>query len=58
MVWWVVLWVCIGVAGLVVLALLTLRLYRQVRQLGREVGAAAARIGALTDELQRSAPHR
>jgi len=58
MLWWVVLWVCAGVAGLVVLGLLTLRLYRQVRQLGREVSAAAARIGALTDELQRSAPHR
>jgi len=56
--WWVGLYVWLGVAGLAVLTLLSLRLYRQVRQLGREVGAAAARIGAITDDLQRSAPPR
>jgi hypothetical protein len=58
MLWWVGLYVWLGVAGLTVLTLLAVRLYRQVRTLGREVSAAAARIGALTDDLQRDTPRR
>ena len=50
------LYVGIGAAGLGVLAALTVRLWRQVRQLGREVAAASARIAAAGDELQRAAP--
>jgi len=56
--WWVLAAVLLGAAGIGVLAALALRLYRQVRRLGREVAAAGARIAAVTDELQRSAPHR
>jgi hypothetical protein len=45
-----------GVLGLAVLGGLTVRLWRQVRDFGREVGAAGAKIGALNDELARIAP--
>lgn len=55
---WVLFGVLLGAAGIAVLALLTIRLYRQVRQLGRDVGAAGARIAAATDELQRASPRR
>lgn len=55
---WVLLYVGIGVIGLGVLAGLTVRLWRQVRQLGREVAAASARIAAAGDELERAAPPR
>jgi len=55
---WVLLFVGLGVLGLGVLAALTVRLWRQVRQLGRDVGAASARLAAASDELARSAPHR
>ena len=58
MLWWVLFGVALGVAGLAVLAGLTLRLWRQVRQLGRDLSAAGARIAAVTDELQRAAPRR
>lgn len=56
MLWWVLFGVLLGAAGLVVLAVLTLRLWRQVRQLGREVAAAGARIAAMNDELARARP--
>ena len=55
---WVLLAVLLGAAGIGVLAALTVRLYRQVRRLGRDVAAAGARIAAVSDELQRSAPGR
>jgi hypothetical protein len=55
---WVLLFVGLGVAGLGVLAALTVRLWRQVRQLGREVSAASAKLAAVSDELQRAAPPR
>ena len=43
----------------VVLALLTLRLWRQVRQLGREVAAAGERVNRAMIELdQLSTPRR
>jgi hypothetical protein len=55
-VWWVLLAVVLGVVGLVVLGLFTLRLWRQVRQFGRDVAAAGDRIARASDELQRAAP--
>ena len=56
MLFWVLLYVGIGVIGLGVLAALTVRLWRQVRQLGHEVAAASARIAAASEELGRAAP--
>ena len=53
MLWWVLFGVLLGAAGLGVLAALTVRLYKQVRRLGRDVAAAGARIAAVTDDLQR-----
>jgi hypothetical protein len=55
---WVLFYVGIGVVGLAVLAALTVRLWRQVRQLGREVAAASARIAAASEEVGRAAPPR
>ena len=55
---WVLIGVVLGAAGIAVLAALTVRLYRQVRQLGREVSAAGARIAAITEEMQQAAPRR
>jgi hypothetical protein len=55
---WVLFGVLLGAVGLAVLGLLTVRLYRQVRRLGRDVAAAGARIAAVTDELQRTSPQR
>lgn len=51
---WIVVDVSLAVIGLVVLGLLALRLWRQVRVLGREVRAAGERIqtaAATLDEL-------
>jgi hypothetical protein len=56
--WWVLMGVVLGAAGVGVLAALTVRLYRQVRRLGRDVAAAGARMAAVTDELQRTSPQR
>ena len=57
--WWVILYVGIGVVSIAVLALLTLRLWRQVRQLGREVAAASDRVNrAVTEMDQISASRR
>jgi sulfite exporter TauE/SafE len=55
---WVLLGVVLGAAGIAVLGALAFRFYRQVRQLGREVSAAGARIATITDEMQRAAPRR
>jgi len=58
-VWWVVLYVVLGVVSIVVLTLLTLRLWRQVRQLGRDVAAAGERVNAVMSEIdQISTPRR
>ncbi|MDQ1696286.1 MAG: hypothetical protein QOJ03_1639 [Frankiaceae bacterium] len=54
--WWIVSAVVLAGAGLVVLGLFTLRLWRQVRQFGRDVAAAGERITQASDELQRAAP--
>ena len=57
--WWVFLYVAVGVLSIVVLALLTLRLWREVRQLGRDVAAAGERVSAVTSQLEQiSAPRR
>jgi hypothetical protein len=53
---WIGVDVALAVAGLLVLALLTLRLWRQVRQLGRDVAAASSRIATASDELARISP--
>ena len=53
---WVIGAVLLLVAGLAVLGAFTYRLWRQVRQLGREVAAASDRIARASDELQRVAP--
>lgn len=56
MLWWVLVGVLLGAAGIAVLATLTVRLYKQVRRLGRDVSAAGARLAAITAELQQTAP--
>jgi|HubBroStandDraft_6_1064221.scaffolds.fasta_scaffold2478040_1 hypothetical protein len=50
---WIVLYVGIAVVGLAVLGLLSFRLWRQVRQFGRDVSAAGEKITAVTDQLSR-----
>jgi hypothetical protein len=55
-VFYVALFVSLGVVSIVVLGLLALRLWRQVRRFGREVSAAGDRIARATEELQRAAP--
>jgi hypothetical protein len=52
---WVLFGVLVGAAGLAVLGVLTVRLYRQVRQLGRDVAAAGARMAAVTAEVPHAA---
>jgi hypothetical protein len=55
---WVLLAVAVGLAGLGVLALLTLRLWRQVRALGRQIAAAGERLAAAGNAVQSAAPPR
>ncbi|HET6910547.1 MAG TPA: hypothetical protein VFH54_14510 [Mycobacteriales bacterium] len=55
---WVLVGVLLGAGGLAVLGGLTWRLWRQVRQLGRDIAAAGARISAATDELARVSPRK
>jgi len=60
---WIALWVLLGVAGLIAIAIPALRLFRHVKVLSREVrrvsrdlkdaGAALARA---TEEMSRSRP--
>jgi hypothetical protein len=58
-VFWIVLYVAIAVAGLAVLGVLAFRLWKQVRQFGRDVAAAGAKITAVTDQLANiSSPKR
>jgi hypothetical protein len=52
---WIVLYVGVAVAGLGVLGALTIRLWHQVRDFGREVSAAGAKLAAVTDELSKVA---
>jgi hypothetical protein len=53
---WVALFVPVGVASVAVLGFLTWRLWRQVRQFGKDVAAAGERIGRASEELQRISP--
>jgi hypothetical protein len=55
---WVLLGVVLGAGGVAVLGGLTWRLWRQVRQLGRDVAAAGARITAASEELTRVSPRK
>jgi len=57
-VWWVFLYVVLGVLSIVVLALLTLRLWRQVRQLGRDVAAAGERVNSVMSQIDQISPPR
>jgi hypothetical protein len=53
---WIGIDVALAVLGLLVLAGLTVRLWRQVRQLGRDVSAAGARIADASEQLSTVAP--
>jgi hypothetical protein len=53
---WVALYVGLAVAGLVVLTVLAVRLWRQVREFGQAVSAASERIAAVADELAKISP--
>ena len=55
---WVLFGVVLGASGVAVLAVLTVRLYGQVRRLSREVSAAGARIATINEQLQQAAPRR
>jgi hypothetical protein len=48
---WIGIDIGLAVLGLLVLAALTFRLWRQVRQLGRDVGAAGTRIADASEKL-------
>lgn len=53
---WIFLYVGLAVAGLALLAVVTVRLWRQVQVFGREVSAAAEKIAAVSDELAQISP--
>jgi hypothetical protein len=53
-VWWVILYVAIGVVSIAVLGALALRLWRQVRQLGRDISAASDRLNTALSDLDRA----
>ncbi|HWB67643.1 MAG TPA: hypothetical protein VG708_12535 [Mycobacteriales bacterium] len=53
---WIGVDIALAVIGLAVLAGLAVRLWRQVRQLGRDVAAAGERISAASDQLNRIPP--
>jgi hypothetical protein len=53
---WIGIDIALAVLGLAVLAGLAWRLWRQVRQLGRDVGAAGERIASASQQLQEVVP--
>jgi threonine/homoserine/homoserine lactone efflux protein len=53
---WVLLGVLLGAAGIAVLGWFALRLWRQVRELGRDVAAAAERIESATAAIPELRP--
>jgi hypothetical protein len=57
-VWWVLLFVGFATAGVVVLLLLTVRLWRQVRALGRTVAASSQRIADASAALEKTSAQR
>jgi hypothetical protein len=50
---WVAFYVGIGVLGIAVLGAVGFRLYRQVRELARDVKTAGEKIAAATEQLSR-----
>jgi hypothetical protein len=58
-VFWVALFVPLGVLSVAVLGLMAWRLWKQVRQFGRDVAAAGERINRASEEFQEiSSPSR
>jgi hypothetical protein len=55
---WIGIDIALAVLGLLVLAGLTFRLWRQVRALGRDVSAAGARIADASEKLSSVGPTR
>jgi len=55
---WVGIYVALGVVSIGVLALLAFRLWRQVRDLGRQVSAASDRLAQAMGEMERIDPSR
>jgi hypothetical protein len=55
---WIGIDIGLAVLGLLVLAALTFRLWRQVRQFGRDVSAAGARIADASADLSSVGPTR
>jgi hypothetical protein len=55
---WIGIDVGLAVLGLLVLAALTFRLWRQVRQLARDVNAAGTRIADASEKLSSAGPTR
>lgn len=53
---WILIDVAFAVVGLLVLALLAVRLYRQVRTFGRQVTAASERLAEASARLDEVAP--
>ena len=53
---WVALFVPLGIVSMAVLGMITWRLWRQVRQFGRDVAAAGERINRASEALQRVSP--
>jgi hypothetical protein len=53
-VFWVALFVPLGILSVAVIALFTLRLWRDVRQFGRTVSEAGDRIASATAALDRA----
>jgi hypothetical protein len=55
---WIGIDIGLAVLGLLVLAALTFRLWRQVRQLGRDVNSAGTRIAEASEKLSSAGPTR
>jgi hypothetical protein len=53
--WWLYLYVGLSTAGLLVLGVLALRVYAEVRGLARQVGRSADRLRHASDDLRRAA---
>ncbi|MGW3241261.1 hypothetical protein [Streptomyces sp. NPDC001070] len=53
--WWLYLYVGLATAGLLVLGVLALRVYAEVRGLARQVGRSTDRLRHASDDLRRAA---
>ena len=56
--WWVLFYVGLGIAGIAVLLAFTVRLWRQVRTLGRTVSEASRKIGEASAALEQASTER